>query len=1000
MNVSAWSIRNPVPSLVLFAVLSILGMFSFSQLPVTKFPNVDIPIVTVTVRQAGAAPSELESQVTKKVEDAIASVNGIKHIISSVSEGQSQTTIEFRLETNTDRALNDVKDAVARVRSDLPRTIEEPIIQRLDVVGLPIMTYAVASANMSIETISWFVDDVVARKLQGIKGVGAVERIGGVEREIRIELDTDRLLALGITAGDISRQLRAFSADVAGGRSEIAGREQSIRTLAGAKSVEQLANTMITLPGGRKVRLKELGAVRDTAAEQRRFARHNGRPVVGFGIKRASGASEATVSDRIKAAVAEIRKERPDVSIDLIDSKVNYTVGNYEAAMKTLLEGALLSIVVVMLFLRDWRATAITALALPLSVIPTFFVIHALGFSLNLVSLLGITLATGILVDDAIVEIENIVRHMRNGKSPYRAALDAADEIGLAVMAISLTIIAVFMPVSFMSGIAGQYFKQFGMTVAIAVFFSLLVARLITPLLAAYFLRAHPDHVEKEGFVMRGYIRVVAWSVRHRFITVIAGLAIFALSIQSISLLPKGFIPAIDEGRLALAVELPPGSRIEDTIAKVDRLSAELQKKPEIASVFVDGGKVGLGAPEVRMAQLTIALIHKSKRGKTQKELEGEIGDLARTFSDIRFWFINENGQRGVSIGVSGTDNKAMEKVAIAFSGQMKRLPMMTNVVSTAALDRPEIRIVPNMERAAELGVTTDALADAVRIATIGDIDANLAKFNAGDRLLPIRVRLKDAARERFDSLASLRVPTKSGGSVPLSSVATIRFDQGPSNITRYDRVRRIAVEADLRGTDALGEAIDAALKLPAVQNLPPGVIVKQTGDAEIMGEVFAGFAQAMGAGLMMVLAVLVLLFASLIHPITILLSLPLSIGGVIFALYVTNNAISMPVVIGILMLIGIVTKNAIMLVDFAIERIRHGMPRNEALIDAGRKRARPIVMTTIAMVAGMVPSAMGLGDGGEFRAPMAIGVIGGLLVATVLSLMFVPAICTVMDEV
>ncbi len=1000
MNVSAWAIRKPVPSVVLFVVLMILGWFSFTKLPITKFPNVDIPVVSVTVRQAGAAPSELESQVTKKVEDAVSSVNGIKHIISAVSEGQSVTTIEFRIETNTDRALNDVKDAVARIRSDLPRTIEEPIVSRLDVVGLPIMTYAVFSPNMSLEQLSWHVDDVITRKLQGLKGIGAVERIGGVEREIRVELNNDRLLALGITAGDISRQLRQVSSDVAGGRSDIAGREQSIRTLAGAHTVKELAETAITLPGGRKVRLHELGVIQDTAAEQRRFARYNGRPVVGFGIKRATGESEATVSDRVKAAVAQLQKERPDVAINLIDTKVKYTVGNYEAAMKTLIEGALLSIIVVLLFLRDWRATLITSLALPLSIIPTFFVIYALGFSLNLVSLLAITLATGILVDDAIVEIENIVRHMRMGKSPYRAAIEAADEIGLAVTAISLTIVAVFAPVSFMGGVAGQYFKQFGLTVAIAVLFSLAVARLITPLLAAYFMRTHHEKVDKEGFVLGAYVRLVGWSIRHRFITVILGLVIFAGSIQSAGLLPKGFIPNIDEGRLELGIELPPGTRIEDTIVRADSVAARVQAMPEVASVFVNGGKIGLGAAEVRVAQLTVALVHKSQRKLTQKNVQQHIGKMLADFPDMRYWFINENGQRAVSLGVSGTDVKAVEKIGAELSSQMKRVPLISNVVSTAALDRPEIRVVPRFERAAELGVTTDALADAIRVATIGDIDANLAKFNAGDRLVPIRVRLKDTDRQAFDTLANLRVATRTGGSVPLTAIADIHFDQGPSSIARYDRVRRIAVEADLTGTDALGDALKAIFALPAAQNLPLGVTIKESGDAEVMGEVFASFAQAMGAGILMVLAVLVLLFASVLHPITILFSLPLSIGGVIFALYITDRSISMPVVIGILMLMGIVTKNAIMLVDFAIEQMHKGMSRYEALVDAGRKRARPIVMTTIAMVAGMVPSAMGLGDGGEFRSPMAIGVIGGLIVSTVLSLIFVPAFFTLMDDI
>jgi hydrophobe/amphiphile efflux-1 (HAE1) family protein len=1000
MNISAWSIRNPIPSLVLFVVLTLLGLFSFTQLPITRFPNVDIPIVQVQVRQPGAAPSELESQITKKIEDAVSGVTGVKHIISTVSDGLSQTTIEFRIEVNTDRALNDVKDAVAKVRADLPRGIEEPIVSRLDIVGLPIVTYAVSGNDKTIEEVSWFVDDVIARRLQSIKGVSSVPRIGGVDREVLIELDPDRLLALGVTAGDVNRQLRATNIDLAGGRSEIAGREQSIRTLAGARTIDELAATKITLPGGRQVRLSDLGRINDTAAEQRRYARFDGRPVVGFGVTRAVGASDAVVSKALDQKLDDIRKEFPNVKIEKIDSNVSYTIGNYESAMKTLLEGALLSILVVFVFLRDWRATIITSIALPLSIIPTFWAIHTLGFSLNLVSLLAITLATGVLVDDAIVEIENIVRHMRMGKSAWKASLEAADEIGLAVVAISMTIIAVFAPVSFMGGIAGQYFKQFGLTVAIAVFFSLLVARLITPLLAAYFLRPHHGVVEREGRIMRGYTSLVRWSVRHRFITLFAGLGIFAVSIQASGMLPKGFVPRADEARLLLGLELPPGSRIDDTMRVTDEVTRLLRSKSEVASVFVDGGKVGMGAPEVRVAQITVALVHKSKRQKTQTDVQREINVELRAIPDIRFWFLNENGLRGVSLVVSGSDNAAVERSAAAIASEMKRVPVISNVVSTAALERPEVRVDPNTERAAELGVTTEAIADAIRIATIGDVDANLAKYNAGDRLIPIRVRLANNARESMDLLQNVRVITRTGVSVPLSAVADIRYGQGPTSISRYDRVRRIALEADLTGTDALGEALEMIYALPAAKNLPAGVTLKESGDAEVMGEVFSSFAQAMGAGLMMVLAVLVLLFASVLQPITILLSLPLSIGGVIFALYITNKAVSMPVVIGILMLIGIVTKNAIMLVDFAIERMAHGMDRLEAIVDAGRKRARPIIMTTIAMVAGMIPPALGLGDGGEFRAPMAIGVIGGLIVSTLLSLIFVPAFFTLMDDV
>src|SRR5215510_10008860 len=514
-NVSAWSIRQPVPALVLFMVLMTLGWVSFADLPVTRFPNIDVPIVQVRITQAGAAPSELEVQVTKRIEDAIAGVNGIKHQTSAVTEGSSITTIEFRLGVNQDRALNDVREAIARIRAELPRTIYWPIV-----------TYGASAAGMTPEELSWFVYDVVVRALQGLKNVAQIERIGGVEREIRVALDPDRLLAFGVTAGDVNKQLRATNIDLAGGRGEIAGREQAIRTLAGKQSVSELAATSIVLPRGRKVRLDELGTVVDSIAEQRTFAALDDRPVVAFAISRAKGASDVVVAGDVAKAIEELRKAHPNVELKLIDSMVEYTLGSYHATMKTLLEGAVLAIVVVLIFLRDWRATLMAAIALPLSIIPAFWAIDAAGFSLNLVSLLAITIVTGILVDDAIVEIENIVRHMRMGKSPYRAALEAADEIGLAVIAITFTIIAVFVPVSFMGGIAGQYFKQFGLVVAFAVLFSLLVARLITPLLSAYFMRAS-GHEEKESRLLRAYTHVVRWSVGHQYKAVALGIAIF-----------------------------------------------------------------------------------------------------------------------------------------------------------------------------------------------------------------------------------------------------------------------------------------------------------------------------------------------------------------------------------------------------------------------------------------------------------------------------------------
>jgi multidrug efflux pump subunit AcrB len=725
--------------------------------------------------------------------------------------------------------------------------------------------------------------------------------------------------------------------------------------------------------------------------------------VVAFAISRAKGASDTAVAAGIARKIEELQRAHPDVELEEIDTMVTYTLGAYHSTMKTLIEGAILAIIVVLVFLRDWRATLIAAIALPLSIVPAFWAIDAAGFSLNLVSLLAITIVTGILVDDAIVEIENIVRHMRSGKSAWRAALEAADEIGLAVIAITFTIVAVFVPVSFMGGIAGQYFKQFGLVVAFAVIFSLLVARLITPLLAAYFMRSK-GHIEKEGPILRGYTRLVRWSVRHHYAAVGLGLLIFAGSIGSFYFLPSSFLPTEDTGRVLIAVELPPGSRLDETRAVTDAVSRRIGARADVKSVFVNGGRamggiVGAGG-EVRKATLIVNLVPRERRELSQAKVKEEIGrDLAHV-PDIRFWFMQDNGRQQIQLVVSGRDGDAVNHVAAEMTGQAKHIPLIANVVSSAELDRPELRVVPIGDVAAELGVSTEAISEAVRIATIGDVGANLAKFDVGDRQVPIRVQLVESARASRQTLESLKVTTSSGATVPLAAVARFELAQGPTAIDRYDRTRRVLIGADLVGNAPLGGAVQRMLALPAAKKLPAGVELKQFGDAEIMGEVFASFATAMGAGIMMVYAVLVLLFGSFLQPVTILFSLPLSIGGAIVALALAGQPLSLPVVIGILMLMGIVTKNAIMLVDFAIEEMRRGTARTEAIVDAGRKRARPIVMTTIAMVGGMLPAAISPGSGGEFRAPMAIAVIGGLLSSTLLSLVFVPAVFAVMDDI
>jgi multidrug efflux pump subunit AcrB len=1037
MNFSAWSIRNPVAPILAFVLLLVMGWNSFNTLPITRFPNIDVPLVAVRVVQSGAAPAEMETQITKEIEDAVAGITGVKNIISTVTDGVSTTAIEFRMEVPTDKAVQDVKDAIDQIRSDLPGDIESPIVSRIDVEGQAILTYAVSAPDMTIEELSWFVDDTIKRALQGKAGIGKIDRFGGADREIRIELDPVKMDSWGVTAGAVSQQLRMTNTDLGGGRSELGTGEQAIRTLGNAETVERLRQTMIAVGGGRHVRLDQLGEIRDTYEELRSFSRFNGEQVVTFAVFRAKGASEVSVFETVNETLVDLRAKHPDVSIDKVDDTVFYTYGNYESALHTLLEGALLAVLVVFAFLRNWRATLISAMALPLSAIPTFWAMDLLGFSLNLVSFLALTLATGILVDDAIVEIENIARHIRMGKSPFRASIEAADEIGLAVIATTFTIIAVFVPVSFMPGIPGQYFRQFGLTVAIAVAFSLLVARLITPMMAAYLMRAkdavgheegHPD-----GWFMRQYLRVVrastagrVWFVPARYVTLVSAFVVLIVSVYFMVQVPGSFLPPEDVSRISVSVELPPGTTLEETDRTTQAMAKAIEDVEGIESIFVLGGASPTGDLDVRLAAITVVLekldhrltyklskignaipglallvpdMESNGRARPQNEIEAEIFDRLRAVPDVRTFKLNDRGERDISFSILSQNeadlNEAVRRLEEALVGE----PLLANVASEGALPRPELQVTPRLTEAARLGVTTAAIAEVLRVATIGDVDAALAKLSIDNRLIPVRVRLNDAARADIARIAALRVATATGSTVPLSAVADVTIAQGPSMVDRLNRERRATIGANLPVGVALGTASTRFKEIVATVELPASVRVAESGDAEVQAELMASFVNAMIMGLLLVLTVLILLFGSVIQPFTILFSLPLAIGGVAAALILTNSALSMPVMIGILMLMGIVTKNAILLIDFAIEMRARGMDRFAAVIEAGHKRAQPIVMTSIAMSAGMLPSALGVGEGGAFRAPMATAVIGGIIVSTVLSLVVVPAFFLIMDD-
>ncbi|MBW9066602.1 efflux RND transporter permease subunit [Agrobacterium pusense] len=1033
MNFSAWSIRNPIAPLLGFALLMMLGMQAFNTLPITRFPNIDVPVVAVTVTQSGASPSELEMQVTKEIEDAVAAISGVDEIQSTVVDGQSTTTVVFRIEKPTEEAVQDTKDAIDKIRSDLPSDIEVPVVSKIDVEGQAIQTFAVSSPNMTLEELSWFVDDTIKRSLQGQSGIGKVDRYGGADREVRVSLSPEKLDAYGITATEVNSQLRGTNIDLGSGRGQVGGNEQTIRTLGDTRDVSQLANTTIALSNGRFVKLSELGTVTDTYEEQKSFSRFNGNPAVTFAVFRSKGASEVSVAETVAQSLDQVRKDHPDVLIEMVDDAVYFTYGNYKAALDTLIEGAILAVIVVLLFLRNWRATLIAAVALPLSAIPTFWIMDIMGFSLNLVSFLALTLATGILVDDAIVEIENIARHIKMGKTPYRAALEAADEIGLAVIATSFTIIAVFVPVSFMPGIPGQYFIQFGLTVAFSVFFSLAVARLITPLMAAYLMRAEDamdDHHDNDGRLMKAYTRMVTATTRKwwaRYLTLLGAIAFLIASVMLLSQVPGSFLPPDDASRVTLSVELPPNATLDETDRTTTQIYQAIRDINGVESVFILGGASPKGDLELRRATVNVILEHidhsllktlvnkglgsipligqylpkLEEKGRTrpQWDVERDIFAQVRGIADVRIIKLNDRAERELSFNFLSTNEKDLNDAVGILESRLRASPILANVSSEGALPRPELQIRPRKDEIARLGITPQQISQTVRVATIGDIDAQLTKISLDDRQIPIRVQASLDTRRDLATIRALKIKTASGSLVPLYSVADIDYSEGPSSIKRNDRNRVVSIGSDVPFGTALDTSTAEFKRIVSETELPASVRLAESGDAKVQGEMQQGFVNAMLLGLMLVLVVLILLFKDVIQPFTILFSLPLAIGGVAVALIITQNALSMPVLIGILMLMGIVTKNAILLVDFAIEMRRHGMERVHAMVEAGRKRARPIIMTSIAMSAGMLPSALGVGEGGSFRAPMAIAVIGGIIVSTVLSLIVVPAFFLIMDD-
>jgi multidrug efflux pump subunit AcrB len=1010
MNFSALSIRNPIPAIMLFALLSLAGILAFRANKVQDFPDIELPIVTVSATLDGAAPAQLETEVARKIEDSVATLQGVKNIYTRVLDGVATITVEFVLEKDLSDAVNDVRDAVSRVRADLPAEMRDPSVTKTTTAGRVVLTFTAEAAQangkpaLDAPDLSWFVDNTVSKRLLSVPGVGAVKRVGGVYREVRVELDDARMAALRVSALDVSRQLRNVQREEPGGRGDVSGAEQSVRTLATVQTAQELSRMEIPLPDGRHVRLDEIAKVSDTVAEPRAVAEQDGRTVVGFEIFRTRGAGETDVAKGARAAIRELQAKHANVVLREVIDNAEPVEENFDASMEMLGEGAILAVLVVLWFLRDWRATIVAAAALPLSVIPAFLGQYLFGYTLNTVTLLSLALVVGVLVDDAIVEIENISRHLRMGKTPMQAALEAADEIGMAVIATTFSLVAVFLPTAFMSGIPGKFFKQFGWTAVLAILASLLVARLLTPMMAAYFLKPAKHGEEKDGPIMRRYMRIMQWCLHHRGLTMLAAAVFFAGSISLVPLLPTGFVPAADRAQTQINVELPPGSTLAETRAVAERVRLAALQVPHIKTVFssIGGGSSGDAfapgaAAEARRAVLTLTTVHRGDRKESLAQIESSVRAKLADIPGARFTVGPPDTGVKMQLVLRSEDTVALTAAARQAERELRTLHGIGNVSSSASLVRPEIIVRPDFARAADLGVTAASIGETVRVATAGDYDQVLAKMNVSERQVPIRVKLPDAVRADLDAIGRLTVPGKNGP-VLLANVATITMESGPAQIDRLNRSRNVTLEVELNGR-SLGEVNTEARALPALRKLPASVQIAELGDAQEMQNLFASFGIAMMIGVLCIYGVLVLLFTDFLQPVTILAALPLSIGGAFVALLLTRNALSMPTMIGLIMLMGIVTKNSILLVDYAILARKAGMNRFDALVDACHKRSRPIVMTTIAMGAGMLPLALGLSGDPSFRSPMAVAVIGGLITSTLLSLLVVPAVFTYVDD-
>lgn len=1017
MKLADVSIERPVFATMMILTLIVLGLFSFIKLNIDQFPDVDFPYVTATSVLPGAGPEQMETDVTKKIEDAVNTIGGIDHITSISQEGVSIVIIQFKLEVEGKQAAQDVREKIAAIRADLPTDLKDPVIQRIDPASQPIFTLTV-SGPRSEKEITTYTKNVIKKRLENVPGVGEVDLVGGAEREIRIAVDASKLQAYGLSIQDVIQAVSSSNLEVPAGNLVQGTRQLLLRTMGKYTDVDDFNKVIVATPGGRPVHLSDVAQVIDGVKEQTSLTRVNGTTAVGLNILKQSGSNTVSVAEGINKEIAKIEKEIPiDLKITIARDNSTFIRDSVNDVLFDILYGGLLAIIVVYLFLANLRSTIISAIALPTSIIASFIIMYALNFTLNMVSLMALSLAVGLLIDDAIVVIENIFRHMQQGETPIEAAKAATAEIGLAVMATTFTIVAVFVPIAFTPGLVGRFFYQFGITVSVAVLVSLFVAFTLTPMLSSRWLSKADEELDNKGSLLRRglyyfnhffqilsqkYRKAIAWALRHRKTVVFGSLGIFIMSFFLIGFLGTSFFPTTDQGEFNIAINAAPGSSLEQTSAICATIENALKKQPEVITTLTT---IGAGNDPVTKANILVKLVKKNKRKRGVEQFMDDMRAELQNIPGANISYGATGGvggpQKPVIMSVRGEDMTVLKSIADHVENIVRTTQGAVDVENSLETSKPELRIRIDREKASDLGVNVGLIATTARALVDGYV---ATKYQEGDEQYDVRVQLRKEDRTSLENVNNLTVksdktiPNGQNLLVPVNYVADISQSSGPSQVNRFDRQREIRIDANLSGR-LLGEVLGNIEKQTNKLALPPGYSVGVVGQGEMQAESFTNILLSLALAVVFVYIVLAAQFESFTYPFAIMLALPMSLIGAVLGLLVFNSALSMMSMIGVIMLMGLVTKNGILLVDYANVLRDRGLERTEALINAGATRLRPILMTTFAMIFGMMPVAFGVSEGSEFRAPMGQAVIGGLITSTLLTLFVVPVVYSILDD-